>query len=182
MRKFLIVEAVVASLATVAIMGYALNNTEAEGTAVSAFGLRTPGTNEYGCQSNCTAEYEIGHVYRLFENKPKNYTVDGVRFKVKFACDSAGNRWFQDLWDEGTYELQSQIRANSDRLLMLNGREQGLTNFKRGDLVSFYATVSKTWNPLGGGQKVLYAENPVFYRVNSNEDLSLLETPVYIPE
>ena len=180
MRKFLIVEAVVASLATVAIMGYALNNTETEGTAVNAFGLRTVNTNEYGCTSNCTAEYEIGHVYRLFENKPKNYTVDGVRFKVKFACDSAGNRWFQDLWDERTYELQSQIRANSDRLLMLNGREQGLTNFKHGDTVCFFATVSKTWNPLGGRDKVLYAENPTFYKINDREDLSLLQAPVYI--
>lgn len=182
MRKFLIVEAVVASLAIVAILGYALNNNETEGTFAAAFGLRTPGTNEYGCSANCTAEYEIGHVYQLFENKPNGYSIDGVRFKVRFSCDSAGNRWFQDLWDSGSYELQSQIRTNLDHLLMLNGREQGLTNFKKGDLVSFYATVSKVWSPVGGENKVLYAENPVFYRVNDKEDLSLLESPVYIPE
>lgn len=182
MRKFLIVEAVVASLATLAIMGHAFNNVEAEGTQASAFSLRTADANEYGCAANCTAEYEIGHVYRLFENKFKGYSIDGVRFKVKFSCDCAGNRWFQDLWDEGTYELQSQIRANADHLLTLNGREQGLTNFKRGDTVCFFATVSKTWNPLGGGDKVLYAENPTFYKVNDREDLSLLQTPVYIPE
>lgn len=182
MRKFLIIEAVVASIATVAILGHAINNIETEDPVASTFGLRTPSTNEYGCAANCTAEYEIQHVYRLFENKSNNYSIDGVRFKVKFACDCGGNRWFQDCWDGGTYELQSQIRVSSDNLLMLNGREQGYTNFKKGDLVSFYATVSKTWNPLGGGSKVLYAENPVFYRVNGNEDLSLLEAPVYIPE
>lgn len=182
MRKSLIIEVVVASLATVAIVGYALNNTETEGTAVSAYGLRTNTTNDYGCVANCTAEYEIQHVYRLFENKPKNYSIDGIRFKVKFACDCAGNRWFQDLWDEGTYELRSQVKENADHLLMLNGREQGLNNFKPGDTVCFFATISKTWSPLGGGDKVLYAENPTFYKVNGNEDLSLLQLPVYIPE
>ena len=182
MRKFLIIEAVVASLASMAILGYAVSNNETEGAAVSAFGLRTNDTNEYGCTANCTAEYEIGHVYRLFESKPKGYSIDGVRFRVRFSCDCAGNRWFQDLWDGGTYELRSQIKANSDHLLMLNGREQGFTNFKSGDTVCFFATVSKTWNPLGGEGKVLYAENPTFYRVNGNEDLSLLQAPVYIPE
>lgn len=182
MKKRLIIEAIIASVATVAILSHALSDIETEGTIASTFGLRTANTNEYGCASNCTAEYEIEHVYRLFENKSNNYSIEGVRFKVRFACDYGGNRWFQDCWDGGTYELRNQIQANANHLLMLNGREQGLNNFKKGDTVCFFATITKTWNPLGGGDKVLYAENPTFYRVNGNEDLSLLQTPVYIPE
>lgn len=137
--------------------------------------------NEYGCAGNCTAEYQIDHVYRLFENKPSGYLVDGVRFKVRFAVDCAQNRWFQDVGDPNAYVNSKAVKAGLGSLLMVNGREQGLTRFKAGDEVSFFATVSKAKDPWGVA-KVLYAENPVYYRVNGNEDLSLLETPTYIPE
>lgn len=181
MRKFLIVEAVVASIATLVIMGYALNNTETEGTAVNAFGLRTPGTNEYGCTSNCTAEYQIDHVYRLFENKPNNYRVDGVRFKVRYTSGARGVRWFKDLGNENEIIISSQIKANLGCLLTAIGREQGYTNFKEGDEVAFFGSLTKVWDPWGI-QKVLQIENPTYYKLNGNEDLSLLESPVYIPD
>lgn len=181
MRKFLIIEAIVASVAVAGVMGYAMASDQVDGIRVSAFGARSSGTNEYGCMYNCTAEYEINHVYRLFENKPSGYSIDGVRFKVKFASDCAGNRWFQDCWDLGSYKYSAPIKSNLGSLLMLNGREQGLNRFKSGDTVCFFATISRAWSPWGI-QKVLYAENPTFYRVNDKEDLSLLETPVYIPE
>lgn len=181
MRKFLIFEAVVASIATLAIMGYALNNNETEGTAVNAFGLRTANTNEYGCASNCTAEYQIDHVYRLFENKPNNYRIDGVRFKVRYTSGARGVRWFKDLNNLNEIIVSSQIKENLGCLLTAIGREQGYTNFKEGDEVAFFGSLTKVWDPWGI-QKVLQIENPTYYKLNSNEDLSLLESPVYIPE
>ena len=179
MRKFLIVEAAVASIATLAIMGYALNNTETEGTAVNAFGLRTIGTNEYGCQGQCTAEYQIDHMYRLFENKPANYSVDGIRFKVKYCYDSMGYRWFQDINDPTDLAGKAKIRANLGLVIAVSGRENGYTRLKWGDEVSFFGSVHKAWDPWSDA-KIIYVDNPTYYRVNLSEDLSLLEPPVYV--
>lgn len=176
MRKFTILEALIASAAALAVFGYALADNKGA-KEVSTFGLHS--TNEYGCQGDCTAEYEIGHVYRLFEDKPAGYRVDGVRFKVKYANYVANYKWFQDTWDGGVHTTSRNVKANLGSLLMLGGREQGLTSFKEGDEVCFFAAVSKQWDPWGI-QKVLYAENPVYYRVNAKADLSLLQSPVYI--
>ena len=180
MRKFTLTAAFVSFAASIAVIGYgfARNADEASAFAqTTSFANR--GLNDYGCVSNCTAEYQIDHVYRLLEDKPNGYRIDGVRFKVRYTCSARSVRWFKDLGNPDEIVISTQIKANLGCLLTVIGREQGFTNFKEGDELAFFGSLSKVWDPWGI-QKVLQIENPVYYMRNGVEDLSLLESPVYI--
>ena len=39
--------------------------------------------NEYGCQGNCTGEYEVRHVKQILTDYPSKNNTDGVRIKAR---------------------------------------------------------------------------------------------------
>ena len=142
-------------------------------------GFTRTGNNGYGCKNSCTAEYSIEHVYRIFEEKPKGYRATGVRFKVSYTYDIQGYRWFKDTSNTEVINSTASIKANLGSVLAVGGIEQGFTNIRKGETIAFFGEIRKGWDPWHKSE-ILYVENPTYYRVGEKEDLSLLQTPVYI--
>ena len=135
--------------------------------------------NEYGCRDNCTAEYQIDHAYRILDGRPTNYRIDGVRFKVKYSYYVQGMRWFKDINDPVSIACSADIKANLGSVIAVIGRETGLEGPREGQEASFFGSILWQWDPWGK-RKIIYVENPTFYKVGDQEDLSLLQSPVYM--
>lgn len=177
MKKKLVVIGAVA-LAGVAIGGFFLLAKKAESAPVGLYGGVI--TNEYGCRSNCTGEYQIRHVKRILEENPsKNYS-ENVRFLVKVSKNARSTQWLQDIDDPSEYKVAADVNAEAqrDHLMCFSGIESGFTNYKPGDVIGVAGTVNRTKK--GYYDYTLELLSPVIYKLNGKEDLKILPPVNYL--
>lgn len=142
-------------------------------------------TNQYGCVSNCTAEYYASDLFAQVRSNPSLSGTENVRILVKASRPSC---WFQDVDNETVY---TSANPNIDatfkndwihgKLVTISGTIKGLS-YNKGDIVALYGTIN--WVPKTAHRysyDTVEIINPTIYKVNGNVDFTLInDTPVYL--
>lgn len=176
-KKTTIKVAVIATAVICAAMG-AIALTK--NTTIGVFGNEVK--NEYGCVSNCTAEYYPSSAHQIVRFNQQFNGVENVRFVAKASKPGC---WFQDVTDEKVYTIGTDTWHDArvhGRVVKVSGIQSGFTTYKQGDLVAFYGQLK--WVRKGSYEAdTLEVVNPTFYRLNDTIDFDLInKTPVYLYE
>lgn len=142
----------------------------------------TEQANNYGCVSNCTAEYYASDLFQKVRTNPSLSGTENVRVIVKASRPSG---WFQDVDNDTVYNSVKSSEFKYDwihgQLITISGTIKGL-NYKTGDIIAFYGTIN--WVPQSAkrySNNTVEILNPTVYKVNDKADFSLInEEPVYI--
>ena len=183
MKKKITQVAVVATLVALATIGTSV--LAANKTNVLNGVFANVQTNEYGCVSNCTAEYYASDLFAQVRANPSLSGTENVRIIVKASKPSC---WFQDVNNNTVYTSSNPKMDSSfkndwihGKLVTISGTINGL-QYHENDIVGLYGTIN--WIPKEEKRysyDTVEILNPVIYKVNDNVDFSLInETPVYL--
>lgn len=138
--------------------------------------------NEYGCEHDCTGEYYVSHLSSILAANPELNGTANVRVICKVS--NIGS-WMQDIDDNNVYTSINDSNFTTawchKMLLQVSGVNYKAFNYKKGDTIAFYGTV--TYNKKGENHykyATVVMENITVYKVNGQEDLSLLPDVVYL--
>lgn len=138
--------------------------------------------NEYGCAHDCTGEYYVSHISNILAANPELNGTANVRVICKVSNISG---WMQDIDDNNVYTSVNDSNFTTawchKMLLQVSGVSYKAFNYKKGDTIAFYGTVN--YNKKGENHykyATVVMENITVYKVNGQEDLSLLPDVVYL--
>ena len=172
----------VATLAALATLG---GTTALTVQAKGGFGVfATAQLNEYGCVSNCTAEYYPSDLSRRVKADNTLIGTQNVRViaRVSQIDEDKGRTFFQDIdYSKVIGSTLDESYFKNNKLIHIKGIASGLSGYKAGDTVAFYGEVQL--NTLSFGRwtaEVVEINNPIFYQIGDRQNLDLLVDPVYL--
>lgn len=179
-KKNIIMVAALAALAT--LSGTTAITLQAKG----GFGVfATVRLNEYGCESNCTAEYYPSDLITRVKADTTLVGTQNVRVIAK-ACNIASdtaNTYFQDITygAKAITVLDPAKHFDGNLVIRISGTVSGLS-YTACDTVAFYGEIGMKDAKFGnrGTYTIVEIKNPTVYQVNNQKDLSLLVDPVYL--